>query len=219
MVVRTAFDKELSTLKGLLMEMVTLAEYAVIEAVDALKYQDIEKAKKIIEDDCKINEYDEKINHLIVQLIAKQQPVATDLRRIIAALKITTDVERIGDLAVNIAKSILHIGDGPLIKPIEEIPRMANLALDMLTDVVTAYNTEDVILAKDTAKRDDQVDQLYGKLIKELLELMTKYPASLSQITQLSFICRFIERIGDHTTNMAEHIIFMVKAKNYDLNA
>jgi phosphate transport system protein len=219
MAIRSSFDKDLIKLKELLMEMVSLSKTAVEEAVDALVYQDTEKAQKIIDEDLRLNEYDEKINHLVIQLIAQQQPVASDLRKIIAALKITNDVERIGDLAVNIAKSILHIGDGPLIKPIEEIPKMARITLGMLTDVIEAYNKGDVVLAKNTAELDDQVDHMYGKLIKELLELMTKHPASLSQITQLSFICRYIERIGDHTTNMAEHIIFMVKAKKYDLNA
>jgi phosphate transport system protein len=216
---RSSFDKDLKQLKDDLMEMVHLSKQAIEEAVEALANQDIEQAQNIIKNDRKINEYDEKINHSVIQLIAQQQPVASDLRRIIAALKISNDVERIGDLAVNIAKSILHIGDVPLIKPIEEIPRMAGIALNMLSDVIQAFNNEDAVLAMETAKRDDQVDAMYGSLIKELLELMNIHPASTSQIAQLSFICRFIERVGDHSTNIAEHIIFMVKAKKYDLNA
>lgn len=216
---RSSFDKDLKQLKDDLMEMVHLSKQAIEEAVEALANQDIEQAQRIIQNDQKINEYDEKINHSVIQLIAQQQPVASDLRRIIAALKISNDVERIGDLAVNIAKSILHIGDGPLIKPIEEIPKMAGIALQMLSDVIKAFNNEDVALAMETAKKDDQVDAMYGSLIKELLGLMNIHPASTSQIAQLSFICRFIERVGDHSTNIAEHIIFMVKAKKYDLNA
>ena len=219
MVNRSLFDKDLRQLKDDLMEMVHLSKLAIEKAVDALANQDVERAETIIRNDRLINEYDEKINHVVIQLIAQQQPVASDLRRIIAALKISNDVERIGDLAVNIAKSILHIGNGPLIKPIEEIPRMAGIALNMLTDVIKAFNSEDAALAMETAKKDDVVDQMYGSLTKELMELMTRHPASISQITQLAFICRYIERVGDHTTNMAEHIIFMVKAKKYDLNA
>ncbi len=219
MSIRANFDNELKQLKVDLMEMVLLSKVAVEDAVQALADQDVEKAKEIIANDIRINEYDEKINHTVVHLIAAQQPVASDLRKIMAAMKISNDVERIGDLAVNIAKSILHIGDGPLIKPIVEIPKMASIALGMLTAVIEAYNKEDVNLAKETAKIDDQVDEMLGSLIKELFELMTVHPASLQQIIQLAFISRYIERIGDHTTNMAEHIIYMVKAKNYNLNA
>ncbi|MDF0727173.1 phosphate signaling complex protein PhoU [Cytobacillus sp. S13-E01] len=218
MAIRSSFDKDLKRLKDDLLEMVTLAKNSVEDSVKALADLDFEKAKQIIEDDEKINRYDEKINNLVVQLIAQQQPVATDLRRIIAALKISNDVERIGDLAVNISKSILHIGNGPLIKPIVEIPKMANMALEMLTSVIEAYINEDPVLAKETAASDDQVDALYGKLTQELLELMAKNPQYIHQVTQLAFVCRYIERIADHTTNMSEHIIFMVKAKTYELN-
>jgi phosphate transport system protein len=219
MSIRASFDNELKQLKANLMEMVLLSQKAIEDSIQALIDQDEQKAREIIANDIKINEYDEKINHTIIQLIAQQQPVASDLRKIIAALKISSDVERIGDLAVNIAKSILHIGNGPFVKPIVEIPKMANISLGMLTNVIEAFNNEDVNLAKETALKDDEVDQLFGKLMKELLELMTVYPGSLAQITQLAFICRNIERLGDHTTNIAEHIIFMVKGKKYDLNA
>ena len=218
MAIRSTFDKDLKRLKDDLLEMVALAKNAVEDSVTALANLDFEKANQIIEQDAKINQYDEKINNLVVQLIAQQQPVATDLRRIIAALKISNDVERIGDLAVNISKSILHIGNGPLIKPIVEIPKMAEMALSMLSNVVEAYINEDTVLAKRTAETDDQVDKLYGKLTQELLELMAKNPQYIHQVTQLAFVCRYIERIADHTTNMSEHIIFMVKAKTYELN-
>jgi phosphate transport system protein len=219
MAIRSSFDKDLTKLKDSLLEMAALARNSVEDSVKALAELDFDKAKQIIEDDAKINQLDEKINHLVVQLIAQQQPVASDLRKIIAALKFSNDVERIGDLAVNISKSILHIGNGPLIKPIVEIPKMANMALDMLSKVVEAYINEDPVLARETAASDDAVDALYGKLTQELLELMTKNPQSIHQITQLAFVCRYIERIADHTTNMSEHIIFMVRAKQYDLNA
>ncbi|MFS0861562.1 phosphate signaling complex protein PhoU [Fredinandcohnia sp. 179-A 10B2 NHS] len=219
MSIRTTLDKDLVRLKELLVEMVEQSKAAVEKSVQSLVQQDIELAQQIIKDDVKINELEEQINNIVIHLIAQQQPVASDLRKIIAALKISNDVERIGDLAVNIAKSILHIGDGPLIKPIVEIPKMADMALDMLKDVIKAYHEEDVELAIRTAEADDAVDQLYGKLIKELLQLMISHPESLSQITQLSFICRHIERVADHTTNMAEHIIYMVKGKKIDLNA
>ncbi|MEH7236027.1 phosphate signaling complex protein PhoU [Bacillus sp. JJ1562] len=219
MSIRTTLDKDLDRLKELLIEMVNLSKTAVGKSVQSLSEQNIEMAEKIIEEDAKINELEEQINNLIILLIAQQQPVASDLRTIIAGLKISNDVERIGDLAVNIAKSVIHIGDGPLIKPIVDIPKMADMALDMLNNVIKAYIEKDIELAITTAKTDDEVDALYGKILKELLELMPSKPDSFNQITQLSFVSRNIERIADHTTNMSEHIIYMVKGKNVDLNA
>ncbi|WP_449536982.1 phosphate signaling complex protein PhoU [Ferdinandcohnia sp. Marseille-Q9671] len=219
MAIRTSLDKDLERLKELLIEMVNLSKTAVEKSVQSLAHQDKVMAQQIIDEDYKINELEEEINNLIIQLIAQQQPVASDLRAIIAGLKISNDVERIGDLAVNIAKSILHIGNGPLIKPIVDIPRMADMALDMLNNVIKAYIDRDVDLAIRTAEADDAIDTLYGQIVKELLELMPSKPDSITQITQLSFICRHLERVADHTTNMAEHIIFMVKGKKIDLNA
>nr|WP_304218627.1 phosphate signaling complex protein PhoU [Fredinandcohnia onubensis] len=219
MAIRTTFDKDLDHLKELLVEMVNLSKTAVERSVQSLAHQDIKLAEQIIQDDQKINDLEEQIDNIIIQLIAQQQPVASDLRAIIAGLKISSDIERIGDLAVNIAKSTIHIGDGPLIKPIVDIPKMAEKALDMLNNVIKAYIEKDINLAIQTAKADDEVDELYGKIIKELLELMPSNPNSINQITQLAFISRHIERVADHTTNMAEHIIYMVKAKKVDLNA
>ncbi|MBM7569660.1 phosphate signaling complex protein PhoU [Aquibacillus albus] len=217
--VRKTFDAELDRLKETLLEMVKLSQNAIDDALRALKETDLEKAQAIIDNDIQINNYEESINNQVVKILAQQQPVASDLRRTIAVLKISNDVERIGDLAVNIAKSVLIIGNEELIKPIEDIPKMAKIAQGMLSDAIKAFYEEDVILAGDLAKVDDQVDDMYGKLIKELLELMTKYPNSLSQITQLCFICRYIERVGDHATNISENIIYMVKGKMFDLNA
>lgn len=219
MAIRTTFDKDLDHLKELLVEMVNLSKTAVERSVQSLAHQDIKLAEQIIQDDQKINDLEEQIDNIIIQLIAQQQPVASDLRAIIAGLKISSDIERIGDLAVNIAKSTIHIGDGPLIKPIVDIPKMAEKALEMLNNVIKAYIEKDINLAIQTAKADDEVDELYGKIIKELLELMPSNPNSINQITQLAFISRHIERVADHTTNMAEHIIYMVKAKKVDLNA
>lgn len=219
MAIRTTLDKDLDRLKELLVEMVNLSKTAVEKSVQSLAHQDIKLAEQIIQDDQKINELEEQIDNIIIQLIAQQQPVASDLRAIIAGLKISSDIERIGDLAVNIAKSIIHIGDGPLIKPIVDIPKMAEKALDMLNNVIKAYIEKDIKLAIQTAKADDEVDELYGKIIKELLKLMPNNPNSINQITQLAFISRHFERVADHTTNMAEHIIYMVKAKKVDLNA
>lgn len=219
MAVRTSFDADLNALREKLLVMVEKSQKAIDNAVLALKEQDLEKAKEIIAADIEINKLEQDINERAIALIAKQAPVASDLRRIIVALKISSDVERIGDLAVNIAKSTLHIGKESLIKPIVEIPKMADIVKEMLSDAVEAFWSDDVALAKKIADRDDQVDEMYGALVKELLALMTENPKYIPQITQLSFICRYLERVGDHVTNIAENIIFKVKGVRYDLNS
>ncbi|WP_171016873.1 phosphate signaling complex protein PhoU [Pseudalkalibacillus caeni] len=219
MVVRGNFQTELEQLKNMLLELGKKAETAMNRAIEALKTQNVDDAIHIIEDDAEINVLEDEINDLAILMIAKQQPVATDLRRIIVALRISTDLERVGDLAVNIAKSVIRIGDGKLIKPIEEIPRMAAIAQKMNADVLEAFYKEDVDLAKKVAEIDDQVDDMYGRLVQELLELMTQNPDFIRQITQLAFICRYIERYADHATNISESVIYLVKGKHYDLNA
>ncbi len=219
MVVRENFQEQLDEIKTKLLELGSLAQVAVDDAITALKNQDVDKALEIIDNDYKINRLEEEINETAIWLIAKEQPLATDLRRLISALKITTDVERVGDLAVNIAKSIIRIGDKPFVKPIEEIPALAQKANNMLKEVLASFYDEDVNKAMAVADADDEIDNMYGRLVKELLELMTEHPESVSQIQQLSFICRYVERIGDHCTNISESVIYVVKGKRYDLNA
>lgn len=218
MVARENFTEQLEELKAQLLNLGELAQNAINNSVDSLKEQDVEKALKIIDDDSKINELEEEINDKAVWLIAKEQPVASDLRKLIATLKVTTDLERIGDLAVNIAKSVIRIGDKPLIKPLEDIPNMASIAQNMIENVLKAYYEEDILQAKEVADADDKVDQMYGRLVQELMEHMTKQPEYISQVTQLAFICRYLERVADHTTNISESIIYLVKGKVFDLN-
>ncbi|WNB93530.1 phosphate signaling complex protein PhoU [Bacillus sp. NEB1478] len=218
MVVRENFQSQLNELKGLLIELGTLTETALKESLIALKTQDVEKALEIIENDARINELEDEINDFAILLVAKQAPVASDLRKIIAAIKISADVERMADFAVNIAKSTIRIGEKEFIKPLEELPKMAELAIEMLTKAIKAYIDEDVALAKKLSEIDDEVDEMYGKIIQELLSLMTKHEDSLSQITQLLFVCRYIERTADHATNIGENVIYLVKGKRFGLN-
>ncbi|MBN3556136.1 phosphate signaling complex protein PhoU [Fictibacillus nanhaiensis] len=218
MVVRENFQLQLEEMKQAIVQISKLAEEALELSVEALKNQDLDKALQIIENDNRINVLEDEINDMAILLIAKQAPVASDLRRIIAAIKISSDIERMADFAVNIAKSTIRIGKQELIKPLEELPKMAHHAISMLTTATKAYVEEDVALAKQLAELDDEVDETYGKIIKELLELMTKNPEHLSQISQLLFVCRYIERTADHATNIAESIIFLVKGKRYGLN-
>ncbi|MBH0168614.1 MAG: phosphate signaling complex protein PhoU [Bacillota bacterium] len=218
MVVRENFQLQLEEMKQAIVQISKLTEEALELSVEALKNQDLDKALQIIENDNRINVLEDEINDMAILLIAKQAPVASDLRRIIAAIKISSDIERMADFAVNIAKSTIRIGKQELIKPLEELPKMAHHAIAMLTTATKAYVEEDVALAKQLAELDDEVDETYGKIIKELLELMTKNPEHLSQISQLLFVCRYIERTADHATNIAESIIFLVKGKRYGLN-
>lgn len=219
MITRLNFDSNLKQLKDMLMEMARKSEVAIKESINTLIHQDIEKANEIITNDTVIDDLEHEINNKAIILIAKESPVARDLRKIVVALKISSEVERIADNAVNIAKSTLHIGKEKHIKEIVDIPKMMDLALEMLSDSLKAFLEEDVELARNCAKRDDKVDEMYGKLVQELMGYIQKYPAQMNQITQLAFVCRYIERIADHSTNIAEHVIYLVTGERHDLNA
>lgn len=213
------FHVDLQTLRDKLLELGTLAEVAMGKSITALTNKDVDLALQIIEEDNKADRLDEEINDFAILLIAKQQPVAIDLRRIFVAIKISTDVERIADFAVNIAKSTIRIGksEQPLLQ-IEKIEKMHKIASEMLSLSLKAYYDEDIVLAKQVADMDDQVDELYGQNIRELLQLTKDYPDMIPEITQLSFICRYIERMADHTTNISENILYLVKGRHYELN-
>ena len=215
---RPTFDAALQKLKEMLMEMVSMSQKALLQSIEALKEQDLEKADEIIASDDKINQMEKDINELAINMILRQQPVASDLRRLIVALKVSSDIERIGDIAVNIAKSVKFIGNEPHVKPIVHIPRMAGIVQQMLSDALHAFNNEDIEEAHRIAQVDDQVDRLQGQIIHELIELMGQKPEAIQQITQLSFITRNLERAGDHITNIAENIFYVVKGERIDLN-
>ncbi|GLB58205.1 phosphate signaling complex protein PhoU [Cytobacillus sp. NCCP-133] len=215
---RERFEYDLQELQKRLLEIGNFAEEALHKAIEALETQNIELALEIMDDDSKADLLYEEINDMAILLIAKQQPVAIDLRRIIVAIKIATDIERIADFAVNVAKSTIRIGSEPLIKPIEHIKKMHQISTEMLRMSLEAFNDEDITKAKKVADMDDQVDDLYGETIKELLQINLQKPEFLPQITQLSFVCRYLERAADHVTNISEHIFYLVKGRQYDLN-
>ncbi|MCP3741390.1 phosphate signaling complex protein PhoU [Rossellomorea sp. BNER] len=216
--VRVQFDANLKELQDKLMELGKLATEALERSIQALEAQDIDRCLEIIEDDQKADQLEEEINDLAILLIAKQQPVATDLRRIIVAIKVAADLERIADFGVNVAKSAIRIGKEPLIKPINNIKKMYSLTHEMIQLTLESFVEEDIIKAKRIADIDDQVDDLYGETIRELLEMNKQKPEHTAQITQLSFICRYLERAADHTTNIAEGVFYLVKGRRYDLN-
>jgi phosphate transport system protein len=218
MAIRERFDEDLKELQHKLLEIGNFAVNALGKSVMALESQNVDIALEIMEGDERADHLEEEINDAAILIIAKQQPVAIDLRRVIVAIKIANDIERIADYAVNIAKSAIRIGNEPLIKPIEHIKRMHEINKVMLQLSLEAYNEEDIVKAKRVAEMDDEVDSLYGQTIQDLLQLNLQKPEFLPQITQLSFICRYLERSADHTTNIAENVFYLVKGKRYALN-
>ncbi|WP_456275751.1 phosphate signaling complex protein PhoU [Bacillus sp. AK128] len=215
---RTQFDEQLISLKEKLLEMVYQSKHAIDQSIIALQSQDLELARRIIRQDKEINELEKEINDMVIKNIVKQQPVASDLRRLMVAVKISSDIERVGDLAVNIAKSTLFIGKEPFQTSTEAIPEMAKVVQTMLSDSLSAYHEENIQSAYAIASMDDIVDKMYGETTQRLLSLMSQRPGAIPQLTQLAFICRYLERVGDHVTNIAENIIYLVKGERIDLN-
>ncbi|MDQ0161339.1 phosphate signaling complex protein PhoU [Aeribacillus alveayuensis] len=216
--IREKFELDLKELQSKLVELGDLTETALNKAMDAFHKQNIDLALEVIEDDKKVDILEEEINDFAIILIAKQQPVAIDLRRIVTAIKIAADIERMADFAVNIAKAAIRIGNEPFIKPIDNLLKMHEIATNMLSMIIKAFNEEDVLLAKKVADMDDQVDALYGETIRELFNIFPKKNESINQVTQLAFVSRYIERTADHATNISENIFYLVKGRHYDLN-
>ncbi|MEH7492790.1 phosphate signaling complex protein PhoU [Neobacillus niacini] len=215
---RSKFDSKLTDLKEKLLEMESLAETAVRDSLSALINHDIEKAHTVIDGDDKIDALEHEIHDRALLLIARESPVAKDLRTLNVALKVSSEVERMADMAVNIAKATLHIGNEKHFKEILDIPKMMDLALEMVTMSIKAYIDEDVMLAQRCAEKDDEVDKMFGILVHELISMVPDNPNATNQIIQLSFVCRFIERIADHSTNIAENVIYLVTGKTFNLN-
>ncbi|MCM3765286.1 phosphate signaling complex protein PhoU [Neobacillus niacini] len=215
---RSNFDQNLNQLKKMQLEMAAKAEKRIKDAMLALLNQDIDLANRVISGDNEIDELEHEIHEKALMLIATESPVARDLRRINVALKVSSEVERMGDMAVNIAKSVVQIGKDKHIKELADIPHMMEMALEMVADALTAFYTEDISIARQCAEKDDAVDDMFGKLIHELMGHIPKNPESTNQIIQLSFVCRFIERIADHSTNIAENVVFLETGKRLNLN-
>ncbi len=209
-IIRQSFDQELENLRQELVHMGQIVQDAIKNAVDALARRDKALAQQVMDGDDLIDSMQVDIEDRCISLIARQQPVATDLRILGTGLKITTDLERIGDHAFDIAKIVLLIGDEPLIKPLVDIPRMAVMAQSMLEDSLQAYLKLDIQLAEKVCRDDDLVDQLYHQVFRELLTYMLEDPKKINQATQLIFVARYLERIADHSTNVAEWVIYLV---------
>ncbi|MGE7090774.1 phosphate signaling complex protein PhoU [Lysinibacillus sp. NPDC048646] len=218
MVVRERFEQELKEIQGQFVEIASSSINALKIAFDALLAQDLEKSLKVLEDDLVINRLEEEINDRVILMIAKQQPVATDLRRLMVLVKAASDMERVGDYAVNIAKETIRLGKEPLIFPTTNLQTMCNKTVEMLESIIKAFTEEDTVSAKEIAELDDYVDDLYGATVTLLLRAGADNPSHIHQITHLTFVCRYLERSADHATNIAEHLFYLVKGKHYELN-
>ena len=208
----THFQQQMSKLKENLLKMAGLAEKAITNAVEALVARDTPLAEKTIAEDDAINQMELVIDEWCLKLLALHQPLAADLRFITAAMRINVELERIGDHAVNIAERVVLLNQEPQLKPYIDIPRMAKITKSMLRDVLDSFIKGDPNLARTVCERDDEVDALNDQVFRELLTYMMADPKNITRAVHLIIISRCLERIADHTTNIAEAVIFMVKA-------
>jgi len=211
----TAFDDEISRLRGLIAEMGGLAEVAIADSIDALLTQDSAKAEQVIKNDPKLDALEAKVDRLAVRVIALRAPMADDLRDVIAALKISGIVERIGDYSKNIARRLDEVSVKAKIEPVTLIPTMADIAKGMVHDVLDAYAARDAELAVEVIKRDQKLDNFYNSIFRNLVSHMMENPATISSAAQLLFVARNLERIGDHATNIAEMVYFAATGSYY----
>ena len=207
------FDKELKILKEKLLKMASLAEESVILAVSSLKERKEELAQKVFNGEETINLLDVEIDRLSLRLMALRQPMAVDLRFITSAMRIASELERIGDQSVNIAQRALVLLKLPILKPLIDIPRMASTAQKMVNDSLSAFVNRDENLARDVCQRDDEVDDLNDQIFRELLTYMMQDPSTISRAVELILVGRHLERIADHATNISEDVIYYVKGK------
>lgn len=208
-----AFDVELKELKEAILYEGGLVEKAIREAIKALLERNSDLAKNVIENDDIVNAKEVEIDEFCLKLLALRQPAARDLRFITTAIKINYDLERIGDMAVNICERVLELNQEPQLKPYIDLPNMAETVELMVKESLDAFVKEDVELALKVTKDDEKVDQLLDQIFRELLTYMIENPKTISRATRILFISKYLERMADHAVNIAELVIFMVEGK------
>lgn len=208
----THFQKELEELKGNLLKMAAIVEEAIRDSVQSLVKRDSQLAEETFKMEKQINDMENTIDEMCLKLLALRQPMAADLRFITSAMKITTDLERMGDQAFNIGERAISLNQEPQLKPYIDIPRMAETAQSMVKDVLDAFVNRDSKLARSVCARDDLVDGLNDQVVRELLTYMMADPKTIARAVHLMIVARCLERIADHATNIAEDVIFMVDA-------
>jgi phosphate transport system protein len=208
------FEAELGDLRQKLLTLGGLVEDAIARAVRALTERDTGLAHEVIDSDRKVNRLEVEIDELCLRLLALRQPAASDLRFITLALKVVTDLERMGDLAVNVAERSVELNAQPQLKPYIDIPRMARAAESMLKDALDAFVAADTAKAREVLRRDTEVDDLYHQIFRELLSYMIEDPSTTARSTAILFVAKHLERIADHATNLAEMVIFYVEGRD-----
>ena len=215
---RASFDRQLADLQSDLMMLGSTVEKSVARAVEALRTRDLVMSQQVIDDDDKIDKARYDLEEKCISLIARQQPLAGDLRQIIAILHIAVELERMGDYAEGIGKISLMIGGQPTLKPLIDIPRMAELATGMLRRSLDSLVGRDVEMATEVCNADDEVDRLYDQVYRELLTYMIEDPKTIQRATYLLWAAHDLERLADRATNVAERVIFSVTGKMADIN-
>jgi len=215
---RTDFDRQLAEVQEDMLVMAGMVETAIERGMEALRTRNVELARRIIADDLNINRRRYDAEDKCLELIATQQPLASDLRTIVSVLHITVDLERMGDHAEGIAKIAIMLADEPPLKPYIDIPRMAELTTKMLMDSLEAFKHHDTALARAICDRDDEVDALYEQVYRELLTFMINDPKSIHRATWLLWVAHNLERIGDRVTNICERVVYLVEGQIQELN-
>jgi phosphate transport system protein len=207
------FDEELAELKATLVRMASLAEDQIDQALSALTNRNSDQARQVIERDHKVNALDVEIDEECLRLLALHQPAARDLRLVTTAMKISTELERISDLAENVCERTLELNEEPQLKPYIDIPRMGTIARTMVKESIDAFVKDDSTLARKVLANDDLVDDLMEQIFRELLSYMIEDPHTTTRAIRLSFIAKYLERIADHATNIAELVVYLVEGK------
>jgi phosphate transport system protein len=213
MTIRSAFDKELQELRDNVLRLGGMVDAAIGLSIQALKERDQVLAQQIIADDDNINELRFKVEEDCVRLIARQQPAARDLRFIVAAMNIVLDLERMGDHAAGIATIVVRMGDEPLLKPLIDLPRMARISREMLQASLDAFLSENAQQAMCIPERDEEVDQLYNQIFRELISYMVEDPRTVTRAMYLLFCAHNVERIADRVTNICERVAFVATGR------
>ena len=215
---REDLDQQLDILQQEVSVMAGVVGKAVLRSVDALKSRDLVESNQIVAEDDYIDQKRFEIEERCMDMIATQQPMARDLRAIIALMHIVVELERMGDYAEGIAKISLMLGQEPTLKPLIDIPRMADKATDMLRDSIDALTNRDLVKAQHVCQSDDEVDELYDQVYRELLLFMIQDPKTIERATHLLWVAHDVERIADRATNIAERVIFLITGKLVEIN-
>ncbi|NLU10465.1 MAG: phosphate signaling complex protein PhoU [Tepidanaerobacter acetatoxydans] len=215
---RQWFDKDLDELNQEILKMGGIIEQQIYDAVESLISKDLGLAETVINRDDQVDELQQIIEDKCIRLVIRQQPMAKDMRAVFAGIKLVTDLERISDTAVNISRIAKRIIDEQYIKPLIDIPRMAKVAQDIVRVALDSFVRRNINMAESLFNMEEEIDHLYAQIFRELLVIMMENPKTISQATQLLMVARHLERIGDHSTNIGEMVVYLETGKRIKLN-